>query len=194
MPPVNIPDGLQDPHFGPVKGLLQRILNELKAAGAKRVVTRVNRSDKDIASPVFVGVVEDADIIVQRRRDRVPDGDVGKLRFKDDNQSKVYNDTVNDPTGAIVVRHWNGDKPPRIPGANPRGMGKIAGCVHQRFIAMRIRDGAQHRHVGTLTVGFIEPPDMATVGPIMKKWAQDEQNSDLIKHLKAAFNLNGPRF
>jgi hypothetical protein len=161
------------------------------------VVSRLNASNQAVASPVFVGVVED-DAITDLRRQQghaSPHGDVGKLRFKDSNASQVYGDTVKDPAGAIVSRHWNGDKPPTIPGGNPKGMGKKAYCVHQRFIAIRIADGAQHRHVGTITVGFTEPPpnpqQMTHVERIMKKWAQSAQ-SDYVKYLRDTFNLNGP--
>jgi hypothetical protein len=201
MPPVKIPAGLQDSHFFAIKGFLHTILNELrfKQTGARRVVTRLNDSDEALASPVFIGVVED-DAITDVRRQHghaPPHGDVGKLRFKDKNPSQVYKDTVNNPTGAIVSKHWNGDQPQPIPGGNPRGLGKKATCVHQRFIAIRIADGAQHRHVGTITVGFTEPPpdaqQMAKVKQTMEDWAQKAQ-SDYVKYLKDTFILNGPTF
>ena len=83
---IDIPGGLQEsPHFNKIKEFLQTILKELKTAktGARRVVSRLNRSSTDQASPVFVGVLEDDEIIKKRRQDGVPAGDVGKLRFKD---------------------------------------------------------------------------------------------------------------
>ena len=192
--PVNIPDGLADVHFGAIKGFLERILVELTDAGtgARRVVSRLNRTDKGEASPVFVGVVEDDDTIALRRQQGVPNGDVGKMRFKDENESTVYEHTVKNAAGAIVSRHWNGASGEKKPRAQQ--MGKKANCLHQRFIAIRIPVGNQHQHVGTITVGFGQNPNnpqMTKVKAIMEKWAQSAQ-SDYVNHLKNTFNLNGP--
>jgi hypothetical protein len=196
--PADIPGGLQDPHFYAIKGFLHTILNELRAkeTGARRVVTRLNRSNQAQPSPIFVGVVED-DAITDLRRQQghaPPHGDVGKDRFnkRDPNPSVVYSETVNDATGAIKQRTWNGQSSEKTPGA--KQMGKSANCTFQRFIAIRIPVGNQHRHVGTLTVGFDQDPTgqkMADVERTMKDWAQRDQ-SEFVKYLKDTFNLNGP--
>ena len=194
--PVNIPDGLDvNVHFGDIKGFLERILVELRDAGtgARRVVSRLNRTDKAQASPVFVGVVEDVQIIDLRKQQGIPDGDVGKMRFKDENESKVYEQTVKNAAGAIVQRHWNGASGEKTPGA--KQMGKGANCLHQRFIAIRIPvANNKNQHVGTITVGFGQNPNnpqMTKVKAIMEKWAQSAQ-SEYVNHLKNTFNLNGP--
>ena len=192
--PVDIPGGLQEnPHLGDIKGFLQRILVELTAAGtgARRVVSRLNRSDSNGAAPVFVGVVEDNDTIALRIQQGVPNGDVGKMRFKDVNESTVYEHTVKNAAGTIVSRHWNGASSEKKPRA--QHMGKKANCLHQRFIAIRIPVGNQHQHVGTITVGFGQDPNphIPDIQRIMKNWAQSAQ-SDYVKHLKNTFNLNGP--
>ena len=193
--PVNVPDGLQEnPHFDDIKGFLQKILKELRdeGTGAKRVVSRLNRSDQAQASPVFVGVVEDVDIIALRIQQGIPNGDVGKKRFKDDNPSTVYEQTVKNAAGAIVSRHWNGASSEKTAGA--KQMGSSAKCFDQRFIAIQIPAGNnKHQHVGTITVGFDQDPNpqMAKVRAITEKWAQSAQ-SDYVKHLKNTFSLNGP--
>ena len=193
--PVDIPGGLDvNVHFGKIQGFLQRILDELTAAGtgARRVVSRLNRSDKAVASPIFVGVVEDDDTIeVRKHHGNPPDGNVGKKRFKDENPSDVYGETVNNVLGDIVTRHWNGTSGEKKPRAQQ--MGKKANCLHQRFIAIRIPVGSKHQHVGTITVGFCHNPDpqITKVRAIMEKWAQSAQ-SEYVKHLQATFNLNGP--
>jgi hypothetical protein len=194
---VDIPGGLQENlHFTKVKGFLQTILNELTAAntGARRVVSRLNRSGTDQASPVFVGVVEDAKIIDQRRRDGVPDGDVGKLRFKDANPSIVYSEAVNRPAGESRPRRWgNGDDSEKTIGA--KQMGKKANCVHQKFTAIRVAaPNNRRRHIGTITVGFDQDPTgqkLVDFKRIMEKWARSPQ-SEYIKYLQTTFNLGGP--
>jgi hypothetical protein len=69
--------------------------------GARRVVSRLNRSDQAQASPVFVGVFEDDSMIALRKQNGIPNGDVGKMRFKDENPSKVYEEAVK-KAGAII--------------------------------------------------------------------------------------------
>ena len=55
--------------------------------------------------------------------------------------------------------------------------GPRAGCIHQLYIAIRIKEDNHYRHVGTITVGFKSKPDRKKVDPIMKRWASEEEGS-----------------
>lgn len=197
---LNIPQDLQANHYTKIRGFLGQILKQLKArgTGAKRVVSRLNRSDRQDPAPVFVGVLEDSGCSEIRKEQGYPrSGDVGRLRFKDENPSKVYAEALNDPQGAIRTRDWNSpghDREKReAPGS--KSMGVRAGCVHQRFIAIRIPDQAGHCHVGTITVGFCKNPSRRQereVEKILRHWSQED--SKYVQYLKDNFTLNGPTF
>ncbi|HKY07583.1 MAG TPA: hypothetical protein VJQ55_05055, partial [Candidatus Binatia bacterium] len=114
----------------------------------------------------------------------------------------VYDQTVNEASGAIVSRNWQSDKAEKSKYTNDkiplhaRSLGPNIGCQHQRFIAIRVADGSKQKNVGTITVSFKEDPTAHKnqVEEVMKKWAQDGNKSALIKYLTQNFQLNGPTF
>jgi hypothetical protein len=191
--PGKIPGGITVENFVDVRNYLLQILSELKAAstGAWRVVTRLNNSDSSEPAPYFVGIVEDNNLVKTRTARNEPDA--GLFRFGDDNPSKVYNETVSNPTGKMIQRNWK-SKDYEEKSGNAKALGHEVGCDHQRFIAIRVPvAGGKHQHVGTITVGFKNNPASPRVQAIMKKWAQ-HPNSEFVKYLRANFSLNGPKF
>ena len=197
MPNLLIPGEIDIKNFEQITKHLQDILKELKDAntGAKRVVTRLNDSTKNTPSPYFLGIVEDADLVAQRKSKNEPDP--GLLRFADDNPSDVYNETVNEPLGRIINRNWQQSIAEKQKYPHHRALGPNIGCQHQRFIALRVDAGqGKKKNAGTITVSFWQDPTphAADVERIMKKWAQDESQSRFLKYLTQTFQLGGPIF
>ncbi|MGH7845575.1 MAG: hypothetical protein ACREQW_10455 [Candidatus Binatia bacterium] len=187
----SIPGGIEVKNFVQIRKFLEQILKELKSAGAKRVVTRLNNSNSAQPAPHFVGIVEDGDLRKLRLGRNEPDA--GLFRFGDDNPSKVYNETVSNPEGEIGRRNWKG-RDYAEKGGNAKALGHEIGCDYQRFIAIRVPvAGGQHQHVGTITVGFMKDPSSPRVQTVMKKWAQNPK-SKFVKFLKDNFALGGPTF
>ena len=197
-----IPGDIDVKNFEQITKHLGDILKELqdRGTGAKRVVTRLNDSLASTPKPYFLGIVEDDELTRIRKGKNEPDP--GLLRFADDNPSVVYDQTVNEASGAIVSRNWQSDKAEKskytdakIP-LHARSLGPNIGCQHQRFIAIRVADGSKQKNVGTITVSFKEDPTAHKnqVEEVMKKWAQDGNKSALIKYLTQNFQLNGPTF
>lgn len=184
---ISIPDGLKDDHFTRIEKLLKGFLKELARTGAKRVTSRLNRSDTQQASPVWVGTWESQQIMDGRVRRREPTY-LGGARYKHENRSPVYAEALNDNAGDVIWKNWRN---PQSRGENPQVQyGPGARCMFQAFVAIRIPEGSQHRHVGTLTAGFMENPNRDQVERIMKKWAQ--KNSSYVRYLKKQFRLGGP--
>jgi len=188
--PGKIPGSITVKNFVEIRGFLEQILKELETTGAKRVVTRLNSSDSMKPDPYFVGIVEDSELV--KRRTGWNEPDAGLFRFGDANQSKVYNETVSNPTGKMIRRNWSKDYAEKS--GNAKALGHEVGCDHQRFIAIRVPvGGRKHQQVGTITASFKNNPASPRVEAIMKKWAQ-HPNSEFVKYLRANFILNGPKF
>jgi hypothetical protein len=197
-----IPGEIDIKNFEQMTKHLDEILKELRDKGteAKRVVSRLNDSLMSTPKPYFLGIVEDEELVKARKSKNEPDP--GLLRFADDNPSVVYDQTVNEPSGQIVSRNWQTDNAEKNTYTDSkiqlraRSLGPNIGCHHQRFIAIRIDAGGKQKNVGTITVSFKEDPTphKAQVEEVMKKWAQDENKSPLIKYLSQTFELNGPAF
>jgi hypothetical protein len=189
--PGKIPGSITVKNFVKIRGFLEQILKELETTGAKRVVTRLNSSDSIKPAPYFIGIMEDSELV--KRRTAWNEPDAGLFRFGDDNPSKVYNETVCDPTGKMIRRNWR-SKDYAEKSGNAKALGHEVGCDYQRFIAIRVPVGdGKHQHVGTITVSFKNNPASPRVQSIMKKWAQ-QPNSEFVKYLRANFILNGPKF
>ena len=128
-----------------------------------------------------------------KRRIEWNEPDAGLFRFGDDNPSKVYNETVSNPTGKMIRRNWRGKDYAEKSG-NAKALGHEAGCDYQRFIVIQVPAGdGKCQHVGTITVSFKNNSASPQVESIMKKWAQNP-NSQFVKYLTANFILNGPKF
>ena len=189
--PGKIPGSITVEIFVKIRGFLGQILKELEATGAKRVVTRLNRSDSTKPAPYFVGIMEDSELVTRRAARNEPDA--GLFRFGDDNPSEVYNETVCNPPGKMIQRNWK-TKDYEEKSGNAKALSHEIGCDYQRFIAIRVPvAGDKHQNVGTITVGFKNNPASPRVQAIMKKWAQDP-NSEFVKYLRANFILNGPKY
>lgn len=194
---AKIPEGLNESHFAEFEKKLKAFLKDFPTR-AGRVTSRLNRSDKNTASPVWMGAVESQKIIKLRIQKKDPTY-LGAARFKHENRSNVYKETLTDPSGGIVWRDWTqsgSEKPPQNTQAN--GYGPKGGCRWQAFIAIRIPKGNRHQHVGTLTAGFdtnLSATDKGRVENVMKKWAQSSA-STIVRYLRAPnrFKLGGPQY
>lgn len=191
---VTIPNGLSDDRFAGFESLLEKFLKALASTGAKRVTSRLNNSNTNTASPVWVGTWESTEVIDNRVKQKQPTY-LGAARYKQHNSSKLYREAVNDRSGKV---QWKDRKAPEYkPPSEGMDYGLRAGCRWQAFVAIRIAKGStSHQHVGTLTVGFKKKSSESTkrrVEKIMKEWAQDERRSPYIKYLKREnFKLSGP--
>ncbi len=189
---VRIPEGLNHAHFDKIREIQENILSDIK--GARRVGIRLNKTDTTYPSPVFVGILEDATM----RTDRVRRGgvDPGHERFRNEDFSVIYNQTVSDPQGKYWERDWNEDNDcyeKTLGGLRKQGNNDKGGVRYQIFIAIRIADGACKRSIGILGIGLDEKPqDMRDVGAAMIRWAQS--NSELVQHITNTYKLGGPLF
>jgi hypothetical protein len=188
---VDIPDGLTDVHFRKIREVLEKILSalrtEIKKKAGIRVTSRLNCSATEKAIPVWVGTVEDEIVAKQRRFE------AGLVRFGRTNRSKVYEETINDRRWRVHDRDWSKSlSEKKEDGYGPgEAYGPSAGYMHQLFVPIRVKEKNGYRHVGTITVGFKEPPDRDKVDSIMKQWAE---RGDYLNYLKENFNLGGPVF
>jgi hypothetical protein len=185
---ANIPRGF-DPKFQPqIEGFLRRALGELQKvdANAKRVTSRLNYSNTEIVVPVWAGTVEHKSVRDLRRFD------AGEVRFGQSNRSKVYEAAVMAPQGRIVERDWGQDLAEKSEdGYGPgQALGPRAGCRYQLFIALSTKEGDRFRHIGTLTIGFEQRPNLKAVRPVMEKWATD--GSPYVEYVKKTFEPGGP--
>ena len=194
MPLVRIPEGLNDTHFDKIREIQGKILVDLGTKGARRVGTRLNKTDIVFPSPVFVGILEDATMRADRRRGADPDP--GHERFMNADFSVMYNRTVSDPQGNFQERDWNIEcdcYEKTLGGLKSEGNRNKGGVRYQSFIAIRVADGVKKRSVGILGVSFDEKPvNMGDVEAAMIRWAQS--NSDLVQYLTNTFKLGGPLF
>ena len=170
---------------------LKQILNQLQKVGADvgRVNSRLNCSDTEEAIPVWAGTYEDG-AILKKQGFKADD-----IRFGRSNRSKIYTETILDKAGKIHEKDLTeGFSEKEQGGYGPaQALGPRAGCMHQLYIAIRIKEDNRFKHVGTITVGFRKKPNRAKVDPILKRWAQDE-GSKYVSYLKETFNLGGPVF
>jgi len=194
---VRIPGGITLDHFSNIRNIQVEILTdlEIRRTGAKRLVNRLNNSERNDPSPVFVGIIEDKDVSNTREQRNEPDP--GLYRFGDDNYSVIYKETVSDPLGNILERDWNPTKDYyEKSGTAAKALTFESGLMYQRFIAIRIREAEKIRSVGTLTVAFDKNPvgqTMEVVRDRMKFYAQS-LDSPLVKYLQNTFRLGGPTF
>ena len=200
MPLVKIPGGLNLAHFSKIREIQQDILNDLANTGARRVGSRLNKTDKVYPSPVFVGILEDA--AMRADREKRYEADPGVYRLLDDDFSVMYNRTVSDPQGEFQGRDWNiesdrYEKTLGDPSLNRKGV------KYQSFIAIRVHEGQQKRSVGILSVGFNEKPEvhiMKEVQNKMKYYAKNVKHdsqlpdSPLVEYLRETFELGGPLY
>ena len=188
---VDIPSGLKSHRARSVKDCLRKIFVELKkVSDVGRVNSRLNCSHTEQAIPVWAGTYE-AEDIAREQGFKADD-----LRFGRSNRSKVYEETLSDRNWKIHNRDWTkGFTEKEKDEYGPaQAYGPRAGCVHQLYIAIRIRENDRYRHVGTITVGFRKKPDQKKVGAIMRRWASEDEGSDYVACLKKTFNLGGPVF
>lgn len=190
MPKSKIPAGVTPNHFMDVRQMLLRVLKE---TGAKRVNMRLNESDREEPSPVFIGCVEDDDMA--RRRVAMNEPDTGLFRFGDKEHAVVYNECVSaGRQGRITERDWKSQLAEKSP--NAKFLGPRLGAMHQKFVGITVDRGKGCRCVGTLTAGFFRRPG-ASVGTkarrVMRKWAQSPR-SELVRYLQKHFLLGGPTF
>jgi hypothetical protein len=173
-------------------GWLRQIFNELRKVGADvgRVNSRLNCSHTKEGIPVWAGTYEH-DAIVKKQGFKADD-----IRFGRSNRSKIYAETILDKAGKIHERDWTQGFLEKEQGEHgpAQALGPRAGCMHQLYIAIRKEEGANYRHVGTITVGFRKKPNRKKVDPIMKRWAHEDKGSKYVKYLKDTFNLGGPVF
>lgn len=187
--PTRIPGELNNGHFFQIKGILKTVLEELSPWGARRVTSRLNRSDQNVAAPVWVGVVESDDIVVGRGTRSEPH-DIGRNNFRDEHKSTVYAQALA-AKGQVIERSWDQDADRNEKDSSPgaKKFGPKANCNYQRFIAIKMGG----KCVGTLTVGFDQKPGPALVNQIdgiLGRWAQTD-NSEYVKYLRD-FSVNGP--
>jgi hypothetical protein len=188
---VNIPSGLKSDRARSIRDSLRKIFVELKeVADVGRVNSRLNCSNTQEAIPVWAGTYEDNGIA--RKQGFKAD----EMRFGRSNRSKVYEETLTDRNWKIHDRDWTTGfiEKEKDEYGPAQAYGPRAGCLHQLYIAIRIKEGTRYRHVGTITVGFRNKPNRAKVDPIMKRWANEDGGSNYVKSLKKTFNLGGPVF
>ena len=185
---VLIPGDLKDTHFTQIEGFLKDFLRDLQTAGtdARRVTSRLNYSNTEQIVPCWVATTEVAAVLTLQRFD------AGKVRFGQSNRSAVYEEAVADPQGRIIDRDWGQKLPEKSKGGYGPGdaLGPKAGCMHQLFIAIRIKHDGKFRHIGTVTSGYEKQPDRKLTDPVMERWARD--GSPYVEYLKKTFNLGGP--
>jgi hypothetical protein len=192
---LDIPSGLNRVRSKAIRDSLRKIFRKIftelqTVADVGRVNSRLNCSNTKEAVPVWAGTYEHNDIV----RDQGFKAD--DIRFGRSNRSKVYAETVTDGKWAIHERDWTkGFSEKEEDEYGPaQAYGPRAGCMHQLYIAIRVKEGTHYRHVGTITVGFRNKPNRAKVDPIMKRWATEDEGFDYVKYLKRTFNLGGPVF
>ena len=188
---VNIPSGLKSGGARSIRDSLRKIFVELtEVADVGRVNSRLNCSNTQEAIPVWAGTYEDNGIV--RKQGFKAD----EMRFGRSNRSKVYEETLTDRNWKIHDRDWTTGfiEKEKDQYGPAQAYGPRAGCLHQLYIAIRIKEGNRYRHVGTITVGFRNRPNRAKVDPIMKRWANEDEGSNYVKSLKKTFNLGGPVF
>jgi hypothetical protein len=190
---VDIPSGLKSIGKRRISDdWLKQIFEDIQkvAADVGRVNSRLNCSGTQEASPVWAGTYEDNAI------EKAQGFKADDIRFGRSNRSKIYTQTITDKQGDIIEKDWTeGFSEKEQDEYGPaQAYGPRAGCMHQLYIAIRIKEGPRYRHVGTITVGFRKKPDRGKVGPIMKHWAYEDEGSGYVKYLKDTFNLGGPVF
>ena len=186
---LDIPSGLKSVRTNAIKNILRRIFRDLQpVADVGRVNSRLNCSNTEEAIPVWVGTYEDNDVV------RAQGFKADDIRFGRSNRSKVYAETVTDRKGRIHDRDWTQgfSEKERDEYGPADAYGPRAGCMHQLYIAIKIKDERRYRNVGTITVGFRNKPNRAKVDPIIKRWASEDAGSGYVKYLKRTFNLGGP--
>lgn len=191
---VDIPSGLTPSNARAISkaisgGCLKQIFDQLRKVRADvgRVNSRLNSSDTKKAIPVWAGTYEDP-AIVKKRGFKAHDE-----RFGLSNKSLVYTETLTDKAGKIHKRDWTKGffEKERKEYGPAHAFGPGAGCMHQLYIAIRIKEGSGYKHVGTITVGFRKKPNRKKVDPILRRWAS---KGDYINYLQKNFNLGGPVF
>lgn len=188
---VDIPSGLKWARARSIKDCLRKFFVELsKVSDVGRVNSRLNCSHTEQAIPVWAGTYENEDVV------REQGFKADDRRFGRSNRSKVYEETITDRKWKIHERDWTkGFAEKEKDEYGPaQAYGPRAGCVHQLYIAIRVKEDSHYRHVGTLTVGFRKKPNRKKVDPIMRRWANEEDGSDYVVCLKETFNLGGPIF
>ncbi|MGH7811321.1 MAG: hypothetical protein ACREP5_13680 [Candidatus Binatia bacterium] len=188
---IEIPSGLKSIRGNAIRNNLRKIFLKLKpVADVGRVNSRLNCSNTQEAIPVWAGTYEDKAVA------RAQGFKADDIRFGRSNRSKVYAETVTDRNWKIHDRDWTkGFSEKEKDEYGPaNAYGPRAGCMHQLYIAIRIKEGTHYRHVGTITVGFRNKPNRGKVDRIMKRWANEGAGLDYVKYLKKTFNLGGPVF
>lgn len=186
---VDIPSGLKLSDGQTIRKSLREIFVALKkVSDVGRVNSRLNCSQTEEAIPIWAGTYED-DAIARKQGFKA-----GDMRFGRSNRSRVYEETLTDPDWEIHERDWTTGfvEKEKDEYGPAQAYGPRAGCVHQLYIAIRIKEDDHYRHVGTITVGFKNKPNRKRVDPIMEHWADETKGSKYVKSLKKSFNLGGP--
>jgi len=188
---VNILNGLKSITKRSISNVwLKQIFEDIHkvAADVGRVNSRLNCSGTQEAIPVWAGTYED-NTIEKAQGFRADD-----VRFGRSNRSKIYTMAITDQQGNIIEKDWTEGfaEKERDEYGPAQAFGPRAGCMHQLYIAIRIKEGKNYKHVGTITVGFRKKPDKGKVGPIIEHWAREDNGSPYVKYLKDNFNLGGP--
>ncbi|MGH7773242.1 MAG: hypothetical protein ACREQA_13530 [Candidatus Binatia bacterium] len=186
--PKKIPGEITAKDFDDIKELLKRVLADLKqVAGAAWVSCRLNDSDTDGISPVFIGWVEDDRATIERFIRNDPDP--GLSRFGDNYYSEIYERCIQNPHRVIGIdeteQKIEGDQRKMLWLSGARFLSVKAGAKHRRSIAIKVTN----RCVGTLNAGFRDNPG-AKVDNILRDWAE-RADKDLIAYL-IKFDLRGP--
>jgi hypothetical protein len=191
---VDIPSGLKSRGGRAIGDCLRKICAELKkVSDVGRVNSRLNCSHTEEAIPIWAGTYED-DVIARKQGFKAND-----MRFGRSNRSKVYEETITDRNWKIHERDWSTGfiEKEKDEYGPAQAYGPRAGCLYQLYIAIRIKEDAHYRHVGTITVGFKSKPNRKNRGKvdlIMKRWANEDEGSSYVRSLKKTFNLGGPVF
>lgn len=185
----HIPFPRNHPNFPGVENQLNAVLNQIKAAvgNATQVLwvsCRLNRTGAQVASPVFVGWVEDP----QARTIRTANNhqhSPADIRINDTHVSSLYKECFTVSPGNVVKRDWNIDR------ADPTSqeLGRTYyGETHRR--SMPIRVGNQY--VGTLNVAFKGDPAAKDrqIEQVLENWAQ-KSPSALITHIQGHCSVSG---
>jgi hypothetical protein len=189
--PLDIPSGLKSIGKRSIsEDWLRQIFDEIKKVEPEvgRVNSRLNCSGTHEAIPVWAGTYEDY------RIERAQGFRADDVRFGRSNRSKAYTMAITNQQGTIIERDWTqgfGEKEQDEYGP-AQAFGPRAGCMHQLYIAIRIKEGNYYKHVGTITVGFKKKPDRGKVDSILERWAREDKGSPYVKYLKDNFNLGGP--
>ena len=187
-----IPAGITPAHVTAISELLKQVRG---ATGADQAGMRLNESGAgETAIYVVIGWVEGPDLESDRRNKNKPDP--GLYRFGDRGTSEVYSAALTaGKLGHIEGRDWNTQL--ILKRHEAKSQAQKAGIMYQKFIGITIEEGNKHRCVGTVTVGFKQKPNPATLSNVdqaLKDHAQNQQ-SDLIQFLigkKTAFEVQLP--